>query len=35
MIGAKKGLQLAKTVSYGLSIFAIVLPNVDFNISTD
>ena len=34
MIGAKKGLQVAKTVSYELSIFVIVLPNVDFNIST-
>ena len=35
MVGAKKGLQVMKTVNHGLFIFFIVLPNVDFETSTD
>ena len=35
MAGAKKGLQVVKTVNEGLSIFFIVLPNADFDTSTD
>ena len=35
MVGTKKGLQVVKTVSYGLFVFFIVLPNVDFDTSTD
>ena len=35
MLGAKKSLQVVKTVNEGLFIFLIVLPNVDFDTSED
>ena len=35
MAAAKKSLQVVKTVSKGLFIFFIVLPNADFDTSTD
>ena len=35
MAGAKKSLQVMKVVNWGLFIFFIVLPNVDFDTSVD
>ena len=35
MVGAKKSLQVMKTVNEGLFIFFIVLANVDFDTSAD